>query len=274
MNRRLKVERVAQLAVVLTSAIALKYFYSTASVNQLRWILAPTTFLVELITGERFQFEPFAGYINGNHTFVIAASCAGVNFLLTAFLMLAVRKFWRERSQKIKWRFLPATALVAYVVTVVTNTIRITTAMQLRERHFAASWLSAGQLHRLEGIFVYFGFLLLLYVLSERMSERALDSMSAPRGSNLRWLGFPLFVYYTMTLGIPFVNGSFRHAGFWEHSAFVLLVPLLVLVPLAAFRIAKRRCSVPERSPRLASHQVNPVGMQCLYEPTDPGVVP
>src|SRR5262252_5926210 len=31
-----------KLIVVLLCALALKYFYSTASVNELRWILAPT----------------------------------------------------------------------------------------------------------------------------------------------------------------------------------------------------------------------------------------
>src|SRR5262249_20942404 len=56
-----------QLALLLVFAAALKYFYSTASVNQLRWILAPTTRMVEIVTGDRFQFESHAGYINSNH---------------------------------------------------------------------------------------------------------------------------------------------------------------------------------------------------------------
>ena len=80
----------AQFAVVLAIALALKLFYANASVNDLRWILAPTACLVELVTGETFRFESYAGYMSGDHSFLIAAPCAGVNFLITAFLMLAL----------------------------------------------------------------------------------------------------------------------------------------------------------------------------------------
>ena len=70
--------RNAQLFAVVLCAIAVKLYYSTAGVNQLRWILAPTAVVVELVSGSRFEFESHAGYINGDRSFVIAASCAGV----------------------------------------------------------------------------------------------------------------------------------------------------------------------------------------------------
>ena len=59
--------------------------YSTATPDQLRWILAPTTLLVELFSQKSFEFESYTGYMSSDHTFVIAAPCAGVNFLITAF---------------------------------------------------------------------------------------------------------------------------------------------------------------------------------------------
>src|SRR5262245_21103434 len=83
---------IAQCAVVLVSVFALKLYYSSANANELRWILAPTTALVELVTGRSFSFEPYAGYMIEDHSFLIASSCAGVNFMITAFLMLAGRK--------------------------------------------------------------------------------------------------------------------------------------------------------------------------------------
>src|SRR6185295_16039739 len=98
--RRINWQRTAQFLVMLVCAAGVKLYYSTASVNQLRWILAPTTFLVQLVTGYQFEFESYAGYIKSDRTFVIAASCAGVNFLITAFLMLALRKLWLHRAQK------------------------------------------------------------------------------------------------------------------------------------------------------------------------------
>ncbi len=55
MKLRLDGKRKAQLIVVLLGGAALKLYYSAATVNQLRWILAPTTLLVELISRTRFS---------------------------------------------------------------------------------------------------------------------------------------------------------------------------------------------------------------------------
>ena len=212
----------AQLLVVVLCALALKFYYSNASVNELRWILTPTTALVELLSGKTFAFESFAGYMSSDHSFVIAAPCAGVNFLITAFLMLAVRRLWRDRFQGVRWLFIPMTAAVAYLATIVTNAVRICLALELRGVH--SEWLTANQLHRFEGIVVYFGFLMLLFLLTEPRREV----------KPMRLLLFPLLVYYAMTLGIPLANGSWQRTGFWEHSAFVLVLPLLVCVLCAS----------------------------------------
>ena len=37
---------------MLLCALALKSYYSTATADELRWILAPTTVLVELLSGK------------------------------------------------------------------------------------------------------------------------------------------------------------------------------------------------------------------------------
>lgn len=234
-------KRSAQLVVVTLCAVAAKLYYSTAGANQLRWILAPTTLLVELATGSRFEFESHAGYMSGDRSFVIAASCAGVNFLITAFLMLSLRRLWRGGSRDAAWRFIPCAALCAYLATLVANTVRISTALRLRGAPREPGWLSPDQLHRFEGVFIYFGFLLLLFVLSEKMgSEKA--SSSEKSSGLLGRLGCPLLFYYAMTLGIPLANGAYRQgADFWEHSLFVLLTPLLLLLPLATFRLYRNQ---------------------------------
>ena len=235
MNRQVRWNRYAQLVMVLLSAASLKYFYSTASVNQLRWILAPTALLVELISGARFQFESHAGYMSSDHTFLIAASCAGVNFLLTAFLMLALRSWWKARARPLSWKFLPLALLFAYFATLVANTFRIATALRLRSASSGQNWLNPGELHRLEGILIYFGFLMLLFMITETIDHRirsnaarSIEVISLAKNS---W--FPLLVYYVITLGIPLAGGAYRQgAGFWEHVLFVLLTPLILTVPL------------------------------------------
>lgn len=210
----------AQLFVVMLCALALKFYYSTASANDLRWILAPTTLLVELLSGKSFSFESYTGYMSSDHTFVIAVSCAGVNFLIAAFLMLALRGLWRERFQGVNWWFLPIAGASAYLATLLANTVRIVVALEIERRSFEVSWLTANQLHRLEGIVVYFGFLMVLFMISERAE------IGRPRRL---WL-FPLLVYYVTTLGIPLLNGSYQRSNsFWEHFGFVMILPLIVL---------------------------------------------
>ena len=266
LNRRATWNRSAQLVVVLLCALALKLYYSTASPDQLRWILTPTTFLVELVSGKSFEFESHAGYLSSDRTFLIAASCAGVNFLITSFLMLSLRKLWRARSQNgsenIPWRFIPLAAVFAYLATLVANTVRISIALRMQRIPLEISGLSANQLHRFEGIFVYFGFLLLLYVVSEKQlfrtgsgsGRRVLQSWEKPPGLFRQSL-FPLLIYYATTLGIPLATSAYRRGiaatDFWEHSVFVLLTPLLLILPLAAFRFFRAQ---PQR--KTASRQL------------------
>jgi exosortase/archaeosortase family protein len=164
--------------------------------------------------------------MSSDHRFVIAVPCAGVNFLITAFLMLGLRRLWRDRLQGVSWTFLPISAALAYVATLVANTTRICIALEIQRRSLEVNGLSDNQLHRLEGIVVYFGFLLLLFMLSERMET------AKPRTALL----FPLGIYYATTLGIPLLNGSYRQGiPFWEHFIFVLIFPLILVALLAFF---------------------------------------
>jgi exosortase K len=253
--------RVGQLIAILLCAFTLKQLYSTASVNELRWILAPTTFLVELVSGTTFNFEAHAGYMSSDRSFLIAASCAGVNFMIAAFLMLSIGRLWK---QKLSWNSMPAALILAYGATVVANTVRISTALQLQQTPLEIRGLTANQLHRLEGILIYFGFLLLLFLITEQLSDRTSRDPESAESARERyrspWLlflhshnrfplirqfFFPLLVYYATTLGMPVANSLYRQefAGlaFLEHSAFVLLAPLLLIVPLAAFRFFRVR---------------------------------
>jgi exosortase K len=231
---KLKVIWSAQLVLVVLCALALKFYYSTATPDDLLWILAPTTALVELLSGQRFEFESYAGYMSSDHRFVIAVPCAGVNFLITAFVMVALRRLWRERFQTPVWYSIPVAAAIAYIATIIANATRIFFALELRARSVEISGLTNNQLHRLEGIVVYFGFLLLLFVLLERFD-------SAKPVNLARRLVFPLVVYYAFTLGVPLANGAYRQGtAFWEHSVFVLVLPLLLIVPLFVVSLVLR----------------------------------
>jgi exosortase K len=221
---------IAQCVLVLLCAFALKRYYSTATVEELRWILAPTTALVELLSGVSFEFEAHAGYLSRERGFLIAGSCAGVNFLLTAFLLLTLGKLLREREQQLSWGFIPTAAVIAYLVTLFANTARIYVALWLQRMPVKINGLNASQLHRLEGIVIYFGFLLLLFVVSEKIAARK-------TAMQFRQSFIPLLVYYAVALGVPLLNGAYRQGSdFWAHSLVVLLVPLLLMLPFALIR--------------------------------------
>lgn len=221
-----------QLIAVVACSFGLKQYYSTASPDELRWILAPTTWLVELLSGRSFSFESNAGYMSSDHSFLIAASCAGVNFLITAFLMLGLKQLWHVRYTTTRWHFLPLGALMAYLATLCANTVRICTALELQNLRHEITWLSPAQLHRVEGILIYFGFLLFLFMLTER---------TAVKDGLLRQALFPLFIYYGTTLLLPLLNGAYqRGSTFWEHSAFVVAIPLLLMVPIPVLRLCRR----------------------------------
>jgi exosortase K len=237
MKQKLTWQQVAQWTVVLLSAFALKFYYSGASANGLRWILAPTTFLVELATGISFAFESYAGYVSKDQSFVIAPSCAGVNFLIAAFWMLSARRLLKGRAQNRDWGFIPVAALIAYLVTLVANTVRIAIALQLRQLP-EVNWLKANDLHRIEGIFVYAGFLLLLFILSEKISAGKISGL-------WRQSLLPLLAYYLTALGIPLLNGGYQQgAEFWAHAFYVVLIPLLLILLFAAVhKLWKRLCA-------------------------------
>lgn len=226
---------IARSMPVLLIAGGLKIYYSYANVNDLGWVLSPTTFLVELVSGETFTFESNAGYMSSDYSFLIAASCAGINFLITAFVMLSLVELWKN-SNVIIWKLIPVTLGIAYISTIAANTVRIVVALRLHRMGPEMVWVNPEQLHRFEGIFIYFGFLLFLFIVGEGL-HRSDSPISRNRTSILKRSLLPLTIYWFTTLGIPIVNGAYRQgAGFWEHSLFVMLTPLILVLPLAALQ--------------------------------------
>lgn len=239
MGTNLNKKTLSQLVAVAACAAAIKLYYSASGVDDLFWVLAPTTWLVEFATGVKFIYESNAGYMSADHSFQIAASCSGVNFLITAFLMMALAELWRNRPRDMRWHIIPLTLGVAYVTTIIANTVRITTAMYMRHDP-QLIWVNPDELHRLEGIVVYFGILLLLYFVIETSGA---DRRPRADWYLLRRSIFPLMIYYATTLGIPAVNLAIRSgpipAEFWSHCLFVLFTPILLLLPLAFLGFAK-----------------------------------
>jgi exosortase K len=169
----MKTKLVVVAAAVLI-AWALKRHYADARADDLWWSLTPTARLAGVITATPFEMQTGEGYLSRDRLFLIEKSCAGVNFVIAAFGMLMVALFHRVASPLSAARLLGASLLSAYAATVMVNAVRIAIAMWLAAHPIARSTLSAAELHRIEGIVVYFGGLLLLYELTQRFDRRAL----------------------------------------------------------------------------------------------------
>lgn len=165
--------KLLMLALMLLIAWGLKRHYADARVEELSWILSPTTHLVSAVTGTSFEWRAGEGYFSHDRLFLIEKSCAGVNFMIAAFGMLVLALFHRGKGVVPTLRIIGGSLLVSYVSAVVINAIRIAIALQLAVHPASLPSLSAADAHRLEGIAVYFGGLVLLHELVRRLDRRA-----------------------------------------------------------------------------------------------------
>ena len=165
------------LAVAALVAWALKRHYADARADDLEWMLRPTARLVAAATGAAFVKVPGEGYVCHERLFAIEKACAGINFMIAAFALVVLARLHRARSAVHGAALLAAAVAVSYVTAIVVNTVRITVAMWLAS-HPGTSTVSAAQVHRVEGILVYFVALLLLYDLLQRWERR--DDASTP----------------------------------------------------------------------------------------------
>ena len=91
--------------------------------------------------------------------------------------------------------------------------------------------------HRVEGIVIYFGSLIALFLIAD-MYLRRCDFNQVRRR-----LPLPLAVYYIAAFLVPLTRGAWADIEFWSHSIFVLLVPfviVLLIVLLGPARSVKR----------------------------------
>lgn len=163
--------KLATLAVVLLVIWALKRYYSDAHVDDLWWILRPAAWLTSLVTGIPFAWAPGEGYISRDRLFLIEKSCAGINFLIAAFGMVAYVLVHRARSISSATGVIAASVLAGYLTAVIVNTTRIVVAFWLATHRMTIAALSAADIHRLEGITIYFGGLVLLYEVVRRLDH-------------------------------------------------------------------------------------------------------
>jgi exosortase K len=154
--------RLCYFALALCIGLGIKYFYSVANNEQLRFMLFPVHLFIELQTGYQGVFEADRGYFFSNLNICIDKSCAGLNFFAIAFLscsFIVIQKTVKERQLPI---YLFISLSVSFLVTVLANSSRIFLAL-LTLRSFptlaAQSWF-----HEAQGVFVFISILLFFHI--------------------------------------------------------------------------------------------------------------
>jgi exosortase K len=169
--------RLGVLAVMTLVIWGLKRHYADARADDLTWILGPTTQFVSVMTRTPFAWQPGEGYVSPDRLFLIEKSCAGINFLVAAFGMLTLGLVHRAGSAGAAVGIVGGSLLASYSAALIVNAVRIAIAMWLAGDWAAQSrFISAADIHRIEGIAVYFAGLVLLYELSQRLVRRVVPS--------------------------------------------------------------------------------------------------
>lgn len=217
------VAAVAVSLLALVAASALKLFYSAASADDLRFVLAPTAWLVEVAGGHRFDWTS-GGYLSTELRFVIAPACAGVNFLIVAFATLVLglvrpaRPVWQNAA------IVLGSAASAFGATIVANALRILIAIPLWTHGVSVGALTGARLHELAGVVVFLGMLVGLHGVARRLA----------RSPTQAWI--PLLPYAAVTLVVPVLRGASRRPEFWAHAGIVVGGLLLATAAVALRR--------------------------------------
>jgi len=142
--------------------IILKFTYTLADTNHLKFLLSPINRILKLITGAHSRFIIDRGFYFDQFNVIIDKSCSGFNFLLICFLMLSFvsLKYFEKRGNKVLAMIF--SLLGAYVLTILVNSSRIFSLIIIHNQSIAL----AGNpiVHESIGILTNLTFLILTYL--------------------------------------------------------------------------------------------------------------
>ena len=235
----------------LCMAWGLKYHYSIALADNLKWILAPTAALVQIFIGHPFYFEANTGYINHDLQIIIAPACAGVNFLLAVFCMSFYCGIFKLSGFKKKGIWLAGCTAGAYITTISVNAVRIRISIAMISAGIHAGWLTPQRVHRITGILIYFFFLSVFYLIIQKIilqiqagdlnksAQNPRPKKAKNRIGRLIHIGIlPLVCYWIIAIVVPWLNAAHEKdpAGFTEHCLTVGICSVSICLSMNSLR--------------------------------------
>ena len=235
----------AAAVLTLMAACGLKAAYSTAGARELAWVLGPSCWVARRLGGVQLAWEAGAGWISHQPRMVVGPACAGVNFMVVAWLALFFSQQAHCVGMRRKFAWCCASLLAAYGATLATNGLRIVLAAHLYGADIYAGWFTRERLHRLLGVVLYCSALLGAC----RAAEACVSSQAPRRTSSLRLA--PFYWYAAVVIGVPLANRACVRdpVRFAEHAVLTLAVGMAVVWLWRGIgRLVDRLCSRGARS--------------------------
>lgn len=228
------------LTLIIT--LLLRYFSKETDSNVILWMLTPTVRWVGALSGISFEYLPHQGYVSYFYRFLVAPSCAGIRFMMIAFLMLSVSFLHRIEKRRNGYLWFGFCIIFSYIATIFVNGIRIIASIYLplllERPGMAYRFLTPDRQHTLIGTVVYFSSLCLLYLFSASVCRKFLCSQTkvqdaaekpasaapvSPRTLRPRRILVPAFWYLLTVIGLPFCKRILTND--WEgFGSYALLV--------------------------------------------------
>jgi exosortase K len=149
--------------------ILLKFGFTLADNNDLTFLLKPTDKLFGLLTGSHSIYLSESGYFHENLNIIIDKSCSGFNFWVLCFLLftyLTVKHFDKTLSKILT---IPTALIGAYLLTIFVNTSRIFASIVVQTQTKGIFLNQQHIIHEAIGIITNLTFLILAYVLIEKL---------------------------------------------------------------------------------------------------------
>jgi exosortase K len=159
----MKTEKLIFVGLLVVMVIALKVYFTFLDHDGIRLFIAPTSWLVSIITNAPGKFLPGLGYLHADLNILIDKSCSGFTFWQLTLVTLGFHFQSRiRRGGDILW-YLLTIIIVGYLLTVMVNTARISLSTFLHRKDFGLSLPDVEWLHQAEGAFTYLIALILIH---------------------------------------------------------------------------------------------------------------
>ncbi|MFN8360910.1 MAG: exosortase K [Candidatus Kapaibacterium sp.] len=150
--------------------LLLKFGYTFAGNDDMRFLLAPTDTVVGILTGSHSVYASDTGYYHSSLNILIEKSCSGFNFMLLCFGLLTFVLLRPTHRPARKSLSLPLALGISYLLTIFVNASRITTAILVqREANRFLSDRPHFLLHEIAGVLTHLTFLIIIYYTTDRL---------------------------------------------------------------------------------------------------------